>query len=89
MQNKNRIAKGQSRVEGEYRMVGTYSEENVQYLNHLLGKETWQSVFKQKAANNAHNEFLCIFQYYYEVAIPKKWVKSKQHGNKWITLGKS
>jgi hypothetical protein len=87
MQNKNRITKGRSRVEGEYRMVRTYSEENVQYLNHLLEKETWESVFKQKAANNAYNEFLGIFQNYYEIAIPRTWVKSKQHGNKWITLG--
>jgi hypothetical protein len=71
MQNKNRITKGQSRVEEEYRMVRTYSEENVQYLNHLLGKETWESVFEQKAANNAYNEFLGIFQYYYEIAIQK------------------
>jgi hypothetical protein len=76
MQNKSRITKGQSRVEGEYRMARTYSEENIQYLNHLLEKETWESIFKQKAANNAYNDFLGIFQYYYEIAIPRKWVKS-------------
>jgi hypothetical protein len=68
-------------------MVRTYSEENAQYLNYLLDKETWEPIFKQKSANNAYNEFLSTFQYYYEIAIPKKWVESKQCENKWITSG--
>ncbi|PNF39304.1 hypothetical protein B7P43_G16557 [Cryptotermes secundus] len=87
MQQENKNQKRQARAEREYRMVRTYSEENVQYLNYLLDKETWELVFKQKSANNAYNEFLDTFQYYYEIAIPKKWVKSKQHENKWITSG--
>jgi hypothetical protein len=48
---------------------------------------TWELVSKQKLANDAYNEFLGIFRYYYEIAMPKKWVKSKQHENKWVTSG--
>jgi hypothetical protein len=51
-------------------MARSYSEENVQYLNYLLDEKTWELVFKQKLANNAYNEFLGIFQYYYEIAMP-------------------
>jgi hypothetical protein len=81
MQHKNK--KGQTRVEGECRMARSYREENVQYLKYLLDKETWELVFKQKLANDAYNEFLGIFQYYYERAMPKKWVKSKHRENEW------
>jgi hypothetical protein len=59
MQHKNK--KGQTRVEGECRMAILYREENVQYLNYLLDKETWELVFKQKLANDAYNEILVFF----------------------------
>ena len=68
-------------------MARSYKEENVQYLCNLLDKETWELVFKQKSANDAYNEFLGTFQYYYEIAMPKKWLKSKQYANRWVTLG--
>jgi hypothetical protein len=32
--------------------------------------------------NDAYNEFLGTFQYYYDIAMPKKWVKTKQLENK-------
>jgi hypothetical protein len=80
MQHKNK-------KRAECRMARSYREENVQYLNYLLDKETWELLFKQKLANDAYNGFLGIFQYYYEIAIPKKLVKSKQHENKWVTSG--
>ncbi|PNF39318.1 hypothetical protein B7P43_G16566, partial [Cryptotermes secundus] len=79
--------KGQSRITKEFRLDRSYSEENVQYLNYLLGKETWEPVLKQNEANDAYNEFLGILQYYHNTAMPKKWVKIKQQKNKWITLG--
>jgi dsDNA-binding SOS-regulon protein len=52
-------------------MARTYSEENVQYLNYLLDKETWKLVFTQKSENDAYNEILGTSQYYYEIAMPK------------------
>ncbi|PNF26089.1 hypothetical protein B7P43_G04923 [Cryptotermes secundus] len=79
--------KGQGRITKEFKLARLYSEENVQYLNYLLGKETWELVFKQNEANVAYNEFLGIFQYCHNIAMPKKWVKIKQQENKWITLG--
>jgi hypothetical protein len=47
----------------------------------LLGKETWELVFKQNSASDAYNEFLGTFQYCHDVAMPKKWVKSRQQKN--------
>jgi hypothetical protein len=71
LQHKNRYKKGQTKVEGECRMAITYSEENAQYLNHLLDKDTWELVLKKKSAHEAYNEFLDTFQYYYKIAMPK------------------
>jgi hypothetical protein len=62
----------------EFIIARSYREENAQYLNYLLGKETWELVFKQNSANDAYNEFLGTFQYYHNVAMPKKRVKIKQ-----------
>jgi hypothetical protein len=70
--------KGQGKINDEFRIARSYREENVQYLNYLLGKETWELVFKQNSANNAYNEFIGTFQYYHNVAMPNKWVKIKQ-----------
>jgi hypothetical protein len=57
----------------------------LQYLNYLLEKETWELVFKQTSVNDAYSEFLGISQYYYDMAVPRKRVKIKQPKNKWIT----
>ncbi|PNF19814.1 hypothetical protein B7P43_G14292 [Cryptotermes secundus] len=85
MQYKNK--KGQVRLKEEYRIARSYREENVQYLNYPLEKETWEFVFKQNSANKTDNEFLGTLQYYYDIAMHKKWVKPKQQENKWVTSG--
>jgi hypothetical protein len=72
-------------VKEEFRTVRACREENVQYLNYLLEVETWEFVFKQTSVNDAYNEYLGIFQYYYDIAMPRKMVKIKQQKNKWIT----
>jgi hypothetical protein len=61
-------------------------EENVQYLNYLLGKETWKGVFKQNSVNEAYNLFLYTLRYYYDIAMPKKHVQIKSKENKWIRV---
>jgi hypothetical protein len=70
--------KGQVRLKEEFRIARSYREKNIQYLNYLLGKENWELVFKQNSANDAYNEFLGTLRYYYDIAMPKKWVKVKQ-----------
>jgi hypothetical protein len=55
MQHKNK--KRQATVKDEFRTVRSCSEENVQYLNYLLEKESWELVFKQISVNDAYNEF--------------------------------
>jgi hypothetical protein len=35
--------------------------------------------------NEAYNEFIGTFRYYYDIAMPKKWTKTKQLKNKWVT----
>ena len=62
MQYKNK--KGQVRLKEEFRIARSYREENVQYLNYLPEKETWELVFKQNSANEAYNELLGTLQYY-------------------------
>ncbi|PNF15974.1 hypothetical protein B7P43_G07494, partial [Cryptotermes secundus] len=83
MQYKNK--NGQVRLKEEFGIARSYREENVQYLNCLLEKETWELVFKQNSANEAYNEFLGTLQYYYDIAMHKKRVKTKQPENKWVT----
>jgi hypothetical protein len=41
----------------------------------------------QNSANDTYNEFLGTFQYYHDIAMPKKWVKIKQQKNKWVISG--
>jgi hypothetical protein len=76
----------QSKLKDEFRMARSYREENVQYLNYLLEKEIWETVFEQNSVNDAYNEFLGTFQYFHDTAMPpphpKKWVKIKQEKNK-------
>jgi hypothetical protein len=70
--------KGQGRITKKFRLTRSYSEEDVQYLNYLLGKEIWDLVLKQKEVNDAYNEFLDILQYFQNIAMPKKLVKINQ-----------
>jgi hypothetical protein len=51
------------KINEESRIARSYKEENVQYLKYLLGKETWELVFKQNSTSDAYNEFLGTFQY--------------------------
>jgi hypothetical protein len=53
MQYKNK--KGQGKIKEESRIAISYKEENVQCLNYLLGKETWELGFKQTSLSNAYN----------------------------------
>jgi hypothetical protein len=69
-------------------MGRSYREENIQYFNYLLGKENWKLIFKQNSASDAYYEFLDTFQYYHNIAMPKKWINIRQHKNKWVTAGK-
>jgi hypothetical protein len=67
--------KGQGKIKEEFRIARSYRDENIQYLNCLLGKQTWELDLKQNSASNAYSEFLGTFQYYHDVAMPKKnWV---------------
>lgn len=87
MQIQSKNIKRQAIVTHEFRVVRSCSEENVQYLNYLLEKEAWDLVYSQTSANDAYNEFLGSFQYYYDIVMPKKRVKIKKLKNKWITSG--
>jgi hypothetical protein len=84
IQGKN---KRQASFKEELRLVRSCKEENVHYLNYLLGKEDWELAYRQPSVNEAYNEFISIFRYYYDMAMPKKWSKSKQLKNKWVTPG--
>jgi hypothetical protein len=75
MQYKNKMR--QAIVKEEFRIFRSCSEDNVQYLNSLLEKETWELVFKQASVNDAYNEFLGTFQYYYYEW--SKYTGSKSH----------
>jgi hypothetical protein len=79
--------KAQVRLKEEFGIARSYREENIQYLNYLLGKENWELVLKQNSVNNAYNEFLSTLQYYYNIVMPKKRVKAIQEENKWVTVG--
>jgi hypothetical protein len=37
--------------------------------------------------NDAYNEFLGTFQYYYDIAMPKRRIKTNQPENKWVNSG--
>ena len=81
------VEQGEARSTGTYKVGRLYKEENVHYLNYLLQRETWETVFEQTTVNTAFLEFMDTFKYYYEVAMPKVKIQSKQQRNKWITSG--
>jgi hypothetical protein len=85
MNHKNK--KGLNRLKEEVRIARSYKEENIQYLNYLLGKENWELVLKQNSVNNAYNEFLGTLKYYYDIAMPKKRIGVIKQENKWVTAG--
>jgi hypothetical protein len=58
------------RLNEEYRIARSYREENIQYLNYLLGKENWELVLKQNSENEADT-----LRYYYDIAMPKNVYK--------------
>jgi hypothetical protein len=64
------------------------NEENIQYLNFLLSKEDWMNMHRQHDVNIAYKEFVHIFTYYLDIAIPMKKVKmNKQQKKPRITSG--
>jgi hypothetical protein len=64
------------------------NEENFQYLNFLHSKEDWMNTHKKHDVNIAYKEFIHIFTYYLDIAIPCKRVKmNKQQKKPWITSG--
>jgi hypothetical protein len=64
------------------------NEDNIQYLNFLLTKEDWMNIYRQHDFNIAYKEFIHIFTYYFDIAIPFKKVKmNKQQKKPWITSG--
>jgi hypothetical protein len=79
--------KGAFRLNKEYRISRSYREENVQYLNYLLGKKNWDLVLKQNSVNEAYSAFSDTFKYYYDIALPKKCVQTERQRNKWVTAG--
>jgi hypothetical protein len=84
VQRKN---KGQHKLKEEYRIARSYNEENIQYLNYLLENDNWEHVLKENSVNNAFNEFSGTLQYCYNIAMPKKKIKTIQQDNTWVTAG--
>jgi hypothetical protein len=79
--------KGHARLKEEYKTSISYKEENIQYLNHLLGKENWEQILNENSVNNAYNEFVGTLQYYYNIAMPNKRVTIIQQENTWVMAG--
>ena len=72
----------------QFMTVRSCQEENIQHLNFLLSKETWEQVFRQNNVNSAYNEFVQSFSYCHDIAMPKKQVKIKKYKTKlWVTNG--
>jgi hypothetical protein len=79
--------KGNHKLKEDYRITRSYKEDNIQYLNYLLEKENWEQVLKENSVNNAYNEFSGTLQYCYNIAMPKKRIKTIQKDNTWVTAG--
>lgn len=62
----------------QFMTVTSCQEENIQHLNFLLSKETWE----QNNVDSAYNEFVQSFSYCHDIAMPKKY-KTKL----WVTKG--
>jgi hypothetical protein len=79
--------KGHARIKEEYKISRSCKEENIQYLNYLLGKENWQRILKENSVNNAYNEFVDTLPYYFSIAMPNTRVKIIKQENTWVTVG--
>ena len=71
----------------QFKIVRSVKEEDIEYLNFLLGRESWNSVTNQTSVNSAYNEFISIFNCCHNIAMPKKLIKSKRRENSWVTVG--
>jgi len=64
-----------------YKIVRPINDTNKEYLNYLLENQTWENICKQTSVNAAYSEFVDIFNYCYETAMPKLLVRFLQHGH--------
>lgn len=70
-----------------YKKGRSFKEENIQYLNYLLAKESWDSVFNHTSVNLAYEDFHKTFSYCYEIALPETKIKLLKHTKNWVTTG--
>lgn len=54
------------------------NDQTLSYLRILLEKETWENVLSNNNPNETLDEFIKTFNYYYYLACPLKWKKSKR-----------
>ncbi|PSN30226.1 hypothetical protein C0J52_26944, partial [Blattella germanica] len=64
-----------------------HKDENIQYLNYLLERESWNSVYKQTSVNHSYDEFMLVFDYCFRIALPETKLKVRQSSNGWVTRG--
>jgi hypothetical protein len=57
------------------------NEVNIQYLNFLLSKD-WLNIYRQHVVNIPDNEFIHVFTYYLDIAVPFKKVKVNEQKKK-------
>ena len=69
MQTKDRKCRGMGEANTRPRPC---TSTKLQYLNQLLSKQSWEP-----SLNLACKDFIEIFNYYYQIAIPKVKVKIK------------
>ncbi|PSN49843.1 hypothetical protein C0J52_14129 [Blattella germanica] len=74
-------------VRENFKIVRSCTEEDIEYLNFHIIKESWNTVLHQTTVNGAFDEFLNTFNYYHNIAVPKKRIKIKQKTNNWVTIG--
>lgn len=70
----------------------SYSKENIDYFNFLLGKEDWEDISNETDTNLIAENFIDTILHYLDVAIPKKRVTSCNNNayspdNSWISKG--
>lgn len=80
--------KNMSITSNNFKIIRPCTQQNIEYLNHLLAQETWEEVFRQTCVNNAYSEYTRSFNYYYEIAMPKIRVRNKNYNTtNWVTPG--
>lgn len=71
-----------------YNITRIYSQENITYLNNLLGKEDWVDVLTQNDVDATYNTFAETLKYYMNIAMPVKKIKiNNKNKSNWITKG--